>query len=124
MSAAEKSVDTPHGRLDREALERARDSYDTTSLLRTVDELAELLGEVAGEDGWRDQLLRLHRMAHTVINGASFTGATGETLPELALAITAQMSDAVDRLQSWIRRIELLQELEARDGAIEGPRHA
>ena len=116
MNTAEKAIDTVHGRLDREALENARDSYDTTSLLRTVDELAELFGKVAGEDGWRDQLLQLHRMAHTIINGAGFTGATGETLPELAFEITGQMSDAIDQLQSWIRCIEPLQELGARDG--------
>ena len=51
MNGARPSVDTAHGRLDSDALEKAQESYDTTTLLRTVDELAELLGEVLGEEG-------------------------------------------------------------------------
>lgn len=104
-------VDTAYGRLDRSALEKARNSYDTTCLLRTVDELAELLGVAMGEDGWHDQLLRLHRMAHTIINDAGFTGSEVMTLPELASEITGQLHEAVGRLQSWIQCIKPLAEL-------------
>ena len=59
------TLHTLHGRLDRQAWEQARQEYDTTCLLRTVEELAELLRDMLGKEGWRDQLLRLHQMAHT-----------------------------------------------------------
>jgi len=111
MSHDDKIIETVHGTLDRTALEQARDTYDTTCLLRTVDELTELLRDVLGEDGWRDQLLRLHAMAHTVVNDAGFTGSSSETLPELASEITGQMGEAIERLQTWIRRIEPLERL-------------
>jgi hypothetical protein len=45
MSKADQSVETAHVRLDRAALEQARDSYDTTALLRTLDEFAELMSK-------------------------------------------------------------------------------
>ena len=65
MSDSQPFINTVYGCLDRVALEKLRDSYDTTTLLRVVDELAELLGDVIGEEGWRDRMLRLHGMAHT-----------------------------------------------------------
>lgn len=115
MSDSQPFINTVYGCLDRVALENLRDSYDTTTLLRVVDELAELLGEVIGEEGWRDRMLRLHGMAHTVINDAGFAGTANETLPELASEITGQMREAIARLESWIQRIEPLEELAARD---------
>jgi hypothetical protein len=40
----------------------------------------------------RDMLLRLHGMAHTVINGASMSVPPGEeSLPELAFDVTAEL---------------------------------
>ena len=81
----------------------------------TVALFAELLGDVIGEEGWRDRMQRLHGMAHTVINDAGFAGAADETLPELASEITGQMREAIARLETWIQRIEPLEELAARD---------
>jgi len=115
MSGDDRMIKTMHGTLDRRALEQVRDSYDTTCLLRAVDELAELLRDVLGEDGWRDRFLRLHAMAHTVVNDAGCTGVTSETLPELATEITGQMGEAIERLQTWIRRIAPLQGLLAEE---------
>ena len=51
MSDSQPFINTVYGCLDRVALEKLRDSYDTTTLLRVVDELAELLGDVIGEEG-------------------------------------------------------------------------
>lgn len=115
MSDSQPFINTVYGCLDRSTLEKLRDSYDTTTLLRVVDELAELLDEVIGEEGWRDRMLRLHGMAYTVINDAGFAGAADETLPELASEITGQMREAIARLESWIQRIEPLEDLAARD---------
>ncbi|MGH8832225.1 MAG: Tn3 family transposase post-transcriptional regulator TnpC [Polaromonas sp.] len=116
MSKAERGVDTAYGRLDRAALEQARGSYDTVALLRMIDELDELVGKTCEEDGLRDLLLRLHAMAHTVINGAAVAiSADGETLPDLAQEVTMQLHEAIGTLESWIRRIAPLKTLQARD---------
>lgn len=107
-------VETLYGNLDREALKQLRGRYDTMALLKIIDELDELVQVACGEDGIRDTLLRLHSMAHTVINGAQISvSADGETLPELAAWLTSELYSAVAAMQKWIRRIEPLEKLAA-----------
>ena len=115
MSDSDDTVETAYGRLDRAALLQAQHTYDTTSLLRMVDDLDAMLGEARGEDGLRDMLLRLHGMAHTVINGAGMTVATGEeSLPELAFDTLSEVLRIVTMLQGWLRQIEPLEQLAPR----------
>jgi hypothetical protein len=116
MSDSEDTVVTPYGRLDRAALLELESSYDTRVLLTAVEQLDKVLGAARGQDGLRDMLLRLHGMAHTVINGAGLSVATGgETLPELAFDATAQIRELIMTLQRWVKQIEPLEALQARD---------
>ena len=116
MSETEDIVETPYGRLDRAALTKARESYETAALLRTIGELDELVGATCRDDGLADMLLRLHSMAHAVINGAPMDGAAGEeTLPELAQDLIMDLEETIARLQGWVKRIEPLEALAARD---------
>lgn len=110
------TVKTPYGLLDEQALLELQNSYDTQRLLAVVDSLDRLLAGWRGEDGLRDSLLRLHGMAHTVINGARLAApANRESLPELAWDITSDLRKAVETLQQWVRLIEPLEGLQARD---------
>ncbi|EKZ97702.1 hypothetical protein D769_19018 [Cupriavidus sp. HMR-1] len=116
MSDSEDTVETAYGRLDRAALQQAQDTYDTTLLLRMVDDLDAMLAEARAEDGLRDMVLRLHGMAHTVINRARMTVATGEeSLPELAFDTQAEVLRIVTMLQDWLRQIEPLEQLTPRN---------
>lgn len=116
MSDSDDTVETAYGRLDRAALRQAQDTYDTTILLRMVDDLDAMLAEARAEDGLRDMLLRLHGMAHTVINGAGMTVATDEeSLPELAFDTLAEVLRIVTMLQGWFRKIEPLEQLTPRN---------
>ncbi len=75
-----------------------------------------LMGGWKREDGLRDAVLRLHGMAHTVINGARLaSSANRETLPELAWDVASDLREAVDTLQRWIKLLEPLEELQPRD---------
>ena len=76
MSDSEDTIVTPYGRLDRAALLALESSYDTRTLLTAVEQLDKVLSAAHGQDGLRDMLLRLHGMAHTVINGAGLSVAT------------------------------------------------
>ncbi|MBI6563953.1 transposase [Pseudomonas synxantha] len=69
---------TPYGEVDAEALERLRDDYDTTQLLRLVDGLDLLLKEMNNFGGLRDGLLRIHAMAKTVLDGAALSVSVTE----------------------------------------------
>lgn len=116
MSDSEDTIGTPYGRLDRAALLALENTYDTRVLLSTVDQLDKVLGAARGQDGLRDMLLRLHRMAQTVINGAGLTGDTGgETLPELAVDTTSELRELIGMLQRWVKQIEPLEGLQPRD---------
>lgn len=116
MSDPEDTIVTAYGRLDRAALLEAQNTYDTRTLLQAVDELDQIVSATVGEDGLRDMLLRLHGMAHTVVNGAGLTVATDqESLPELAFDAIAEMREVVSTLQRWIKHIEPLERLQARD---------
>jgi hypothetical protein len=116
VSDSETTIVTAHGRLDRAALTRAQTSYDTTALLSAVEELDKIVGRARGQDGLRDMLLRLHGMAHAVINGAGLSvPPSQESLPELAFDATAEILRAISTLQGWVKLIEPLESLQPRD---------
>ncbi|MCT6720957.1 Tn3 family transposase post-transcriptional regulator TnpC [Acidovorax sp. K2F] len=110
------TIVTAYGRLDRAALTRAQSSYDTAALLNAVEELDRIVGHARGQDGLRDILLRLHSMAHAVINGAGLSVSTSqENLPELAFDATAEILQTISALQRWVKLIEPLESLQPRD---------
>lgn len=116
MSDLDATIVTAYGRLDRAALTRAQSSYDTTALLSAVEELDRIVGRARGQDGLRDILLRLHGMAHAVINGAGLSVSTcQESLPELAFDATAELLQMISTLQGWVKLIEPLESLQPRD---------
>jgi hypothetical protein len=118
MTDEDATIVTAYGRLDRAALTRAQSNYDTTALLSAVDELDRILARVRGQDGLRDNLLQLHGMAHVVINGAGLSGYSGdETLPALAFDATAEILQIITTLQKWVKLIEPLEGLQAREQA-------
>jgi len=113
MSDFDSTVLTAYGRLDRAALTRVQSSYDTTALLRVVDELDSIVGHARGPDGIRDVLLRLHGMAHVVLNGAGLSGsADKESLPELAFDAASEIRQTIATLQGWVKLIEPLETLQ------------
>ena len=75
---------TPYGKVQTDALEQLQGSFNTQQLLSAVDQL-DRLRELVTTPAFRDDLLRLHGMAHTIINGAAMTAPSGgEAIWELA----------------------------------------
>lgn len=106
-------VKTQYGEVDRQALGTLQDRYDTTRLLRAIDELDALVGDLKSEGGLRDDLLRLHGMAHVVINGAMSGPRVGEdTLPELAWDVGMVIRESIETLQRWRKLVEPLEALQ------------
>lgn len=110
------AIETQYGQVDRKALGNLQNRYDTTRLLTSVDELDQMAGALKGEDGIRDSLLRLHGMAHVVINGALSGPQRGDdTLPELVFDLGMEIRDMVSTLQRWLKVIEPLEALQPDD---------
>lgn len=115
MSNLENTTPTAYGLMDSAALAELRSTFDTSMLLRMVDELAAAAQAAEGEDSLREMVLRLHAMAHTVVNGAGMTVATdGETLLELTESVMDEMRETITRLRRWTAQLEPLLDLEPR----------
>lgn len=109
---SDETVSTPYGVLSRAALEEAQQSFDTRVLLAMVEELDRFLVSAREQDGLRDQLLQLHRMSHSVINGAGLAGPSDATLPELATDLLMEVADLLAMLRAWCAPLEALQALD------------
>ena len=66
-----KEIRTPYGPVRETALEELQSCFDTRQLLAAVDQGDRFCAQWREE--LRDDLLALHAMAHTVINGAPLT---------------------------------------------------
>lgn len=107
-------IETPYGPVDAEALQSLQQRYDTLVIQQAVD-LFDTIRVRCGPDGLRDDLLRLHSMAHTVINGASLSCSTDDlTLTEQADCVIEELEDWLLVLDRMVLALRPLQELRSR----------
>lgn len=106
------NTQTPYGPVDTDALHRLQDSFDTREILRIVDLVDTIRTRVSEPAGIRDDLLQLHGMAHSVLNGAGLvSGAANPALVEQAETIVEELEDLIRVLQRAVhalRPLELL----------------
>src|SRR3546814_19582291 len=92
----------------------------SSDLLRAVDDLDTICALVADPDELRTDLLRLHGMAHALINGGAIsTTSVDETIAELAVDIEAELDDMSALLLAIRQRIRPLLALIRDDGRSE-----
>ena len=96
----EELIQTPYGMVRLRSLEALQSSFDT-ALLKTVDDIDRF--SIEWKQELRDDMLRVHAMAHTVINEAPLSCPPGdETLGEMAASIAEELQDYVKILRSVI----------------------
>jgi hypothetical protein len=106
----DKLIQTPYGEVRAEGLEELRGSFDTRQILEAVDDLDRFCALWKRE--LRADLLRVHGMAHTVINDAPLTSAPcEESMSEAAFSIAEELRDWQQSLRSAIARLDQLAEL-------------
>ena len=104
---------TPYGDVDAAQLEKLRNSFDTAALLKLVDELDGFRTRFSSTGGIRDDLLRVHGMAHTVLNGGPLTRPSGDQdLWEEAEALTNEFRDLADVFLQAAEQLQPLAELQ------------
>ncbi|URF03999.1 Tn3 family transposase post-transcriptional regulator TnpC [Cupriavidus campinensis] len=109
-------TDTPYGKVDAEALQALQDTFDTTTILRVVDQFDAIRSRCCGPAGLLDDLLRLHSMAHTVINGAALScSTTGPTFVDQAEAIIDELDDWILLLKHAVQALHPLERLRPGD---------
>jgi hypothetical protein len=105
MSARAAVTATPYGEVDTAALENLEASYDTTRILDAVSKLDQLRASLHDPECLRDDLLRLHGMAHTILNGASLT-LTSQDMP-----FVDQVTDSIDQIDEYVAQLEAIREI-------------
>ncbi|WCX10412.1 transposase [Pseudomonas aeruginosa] len=96
---------TPCGEVDVVALEKLRNSFDTSQLLGLVDRLDTSLAEVGGMIALRDDLLKLHTMALALVEGTLPPVTTEEPCVwEVAESVRLDL----ETLNSWIRTAQMM----------------
>ena len=106
----EDTIQTPYGELRATALNELQSSFDTRHLLSVVDALDRFCAQWKGE--WRAALLGVHNIAHTVINGAPPSGRRGEeTLPEAAFAVSEELREWGEALETAVELLDRIAEL-------------
>ncbi|WP_454864727.1 Tn3 family transposase post-transcriptional regulator TnpC [Pseudomonas rhizophila] len=98
---------TPYGEVDVKALESLRASYETSQLLNWVDRLDACLAQIGGITSIRDDFLRLHAMAMTVLEGSLLTIATSDvdSIWEEAMTLQENISALCSCLQSGSKHV-------------------
>lgn len=96
---------TPCGEVDAAALDKLRNSFDTSQLLGLVDRLDTSLAEVGGMIALRDDLLKLHTMALALVEGTLPPVTTEESCVwEVAESVLLDL----ETLNSWIRTAQMM----------------
>jgi hypothetical protein len=94
MNELTDTTQTAYGCVVTKALRELQASFDTTQLLDAVTHLDSLRAVVTDTAGLRANLLRLHAMANTVINGGPLTAiGDEETITELTADVQAQLEE-------------------------------
>jgi hypothetical protein len=111
MSARAAVTATPYGEVDAAALDALQSGYDTTRMLGAVGRLDEVRASLYDPEGLREDLLRLHRIAHTLVNGAGLTVGTQDEF------FVDQVTDVIDQIEQYVADLlgirDVLRPLEA-----------
>ena len=111
------SIETVYGRVDGKTLEQLQEEFDTYKLLDLIDEIDALRDRICDPDGMRAELLRLHAMAHTVINDAPLTmGADDMTIWELADELATEFDTFANQARRASSLLDRLAKLMPEDG--------
>ena len=111
LTMAERIRKTAFGPVNAAALERLRESFETQRLLDAVDQM-DRLAEWIGDSTFRQDLLRLHGMANTIINNAPKTISSGkEKVWELAGSLAMEVEEMVENLGATLERLHQLAQL-------------
>jgi hypothetical protein len=107
---AERIRKTAFGPVNAAALERLLESFETQSLLDAVDQVDRLAEWI--DDSFRQDLLRLHGMANTIINNApKTTSSDKEKIWELAGSLAMELEEMVENLGATLERLHQLAKL-------------
>jgi hypothetical protein len=107
----EEVVQTPYGEVRAGGLEELLSSFDTRRLLQTVEVIDRFCGQWKRE--LRDDLLAIHSMAHTLVNGAPLSAALrDESLAGAAYSVGEEFHEWRESLAAAVALLDQIADLE------------
>ena len=104
-----KNVKTIGGVVNAKVLEELQNDFDTTQILDAVDTIDEIRYRICDPEGMRDDLLRLHGLAHALINGDCSNASEADgPIWELADDLEEQISEWTDKLRNLAGMLDQL----------------
>ncbi|WP_298701944.1 hypothetical protein [uncultured Variovorax sp.] len=104
-------IDTPFGRVNQGILNALKDDFSAIEILKMVEEFDQRVQAFQEDGGLRAQLLTLHGMLHTVMDGAQVTVSSEQTLPDLASDALDEVQECLDMFGRWTAMLSLVREL-------------
>jgi hypothetical protein len=99
LAMNKKDCETSYGTLNSKKLEELQQNFDTTKILAAVDTIDEIRYRICEPDGMRQDLLDLHSMAHTIINGDSTMNVpSGTCIWEVAQDLELEIDEFATKL--------------------------
>ena len=112
LAMNKKDCETSYGTLNSKKLEELQQNFDTTKILAAVDTIDEIRYRICEPDGMRQDLLDLHSMAHTIINGDSAVNVPrGTCIWEVAQALELEIDEFATKLSEIANLLIKLGEL-------------
>lgn len=104
-----KNLQTIGGLVNAKALEDLQQNFETMSILDAVDTIDEIRYRICEPEGLRSDLLRLHGLAHALING-DYTNASEKNGPiwELAEELESDIGEWADKLRAMSLMLDKL----------------
>jgi hypothetical protein len=104
-------VDTPYGSVNRSVLEGLKNDFSSLAVLHMVEEFDRRIQDLQEDGGLRAQLLNLHGMLHTVMDGAQVTVPADQALVDLANDVADEIREFKDMFSRWAELLSKVTEL-------------
>jgi hypothetical protein len=112
-----RTEETMFGTVNADALDKMWESFDTMQILDAVG-VVDSIGRRTGynQESIRNDLLKLHGMAHTVINPADPTiSEDDQTVYELADELSMEIGEWIEHLQGVVDTLDEIAKLAPED---------
>jgi AraC-like DNA-binding protein len=112
MTDSSKNYNTVYGSVNKKKLNELQQNFDTTQILTAIDIIDEIRYRICEPEHMRDELLNLHSMAHTIINGDwTMNAPKGLSIWETAQDLEMEISEFATKLDKITDMLRQLGEL-------------
>lgn len=112
MTDSSKNYETVYETVSKKKLDELQQNFDTTQILAAINTIDEIRYRICEPEHMRDELLNLHSMAHTIINGDwTMNAPKGLNIWEIAQDLEMEIGEFATKLDEITNMLCQLGEL-------------